>query len=287
MRKLFYLAAAMAGVLVLGSCDSSDEEYVTAYNYNQNYTYVFDTESNTGSLNDGAKYGVKVDYTNQTISFEIADIKVDPAKDDIDITLRDASFKVDKDGGIVVSVPSFVSIVGGKTHNVTSFYFHHVTRTFIAINTIIDTFEISYVIDGRYAVRAVQTPCAMVGKTVLTDLSDGTEKTDTRPIYVYRLNRNTGKATFEIQGLTYNNKIYNVLSLEDIDYTISNRGLIFSAQGDVVPKTYTTPVTDMVIKNFSATTTFVPQMSVSFQINDECKVNATVNGTGSSANAAN
>lgn len=277
----------MAGVLVLGSCDSSEEEYVTAYNYNQNYSYVTDMENNTTSLNDGAKYGVKVDYTNQTISFEIADIKVDPAKDDIDIMLRDASYKVDKDGGIVVSVPSFVSIVGGKTHNVTSFYFRHVTRTFIAINTIIDTFEVSYVIDGKYAVRAVQTPCAMVGKTILTDLANGTEKTDTRPIYVYRMNRNTGKATFEIQGLTYNNKIYNVLTLEDIDYTISNRGLIFSAQGDVVPKTYTTPVTDMVIKNFSATTTFVPQMSVSFRINDDCNVNATVSGTGSSANTAN
>lgn len=287
MRKLLYLAAAMAGVLVLGSCDSSEEEYVTAYNYNQNYSYVTDMDNNTTSLNDGAKYGVKVDYTNQTISFEIADIKVDPTKDDIDIMLRDASYKVDKDGGIVVSVPSFVSIVGGKTHNVTSFYFRHVTRTFIAINTIIDTFEVSYVIDGKYAVRAVQTPCAMVGKTILTDLTNGSEKTDTRPIYVYRMNRNTGKATFEIQGLTYNNKIYNVLTLEDIDYTISNRGLTFSAQGDVVPKMYTTPVTDIVIKNFSATTTFVPQMSVSFRINDDCNVNATVNGTGSSANTAN
>lgn len=271
---------------MLGSCNSSDEEYVTAYNYNQNYTYVVDTENNTSSLNDGAKYGVRVDYTNETISFEIADIKIDPAKDDIDISLRDASFKIDKDGAIVVSVPSFVSTVKGDTHNVTSFYFRHVTRTFISINTIIDTFEISYVLDGRYVVRAVQTPCAMVGKTIMTNLSDGTEKTDTRPIYVYRLNRNTGKATFEIQGMTYNNKIYNVLSLEDVDYSISNRGLTFSAQGDIVPKLYTTPVTDMVIKNFSATTTFAPQMSVSFRINDDCSVNATVNGTGSSANAA-
>lgn len=284
MKKILYLAAAMAGVLVLGSCNSSDEDYVSSYNYNQNYTYVFDSENNTSSLNDGAKYGVRVNYTNQTISFEIADIKVDPTKDDIDIQLQDASYKIDSDGGIVVSVPSFVSTVGGKTHNVTSFYFRHVTRTFIAINTIVDTFEISYVIDGKYGVRAVQTPCAMVGKTVLTDLSNGTEKTDTRPIYVYRLNRNTGKATFEIQGLTYDNKIYNTLSLEDIDYVISNRGLVFNAQGDVVPKFYTTPVTDMVIKNFSASTTFVPQMSVSFNINGECDVNATVNGTGSSAN---
>lgn len=287
MKKLLYLVAAMAGVLVLGSCNSSEENYVTAYNYNQNYTYVLDTEGNTASLNDGARYGVRVDYTNQTISFEITDIKVDPTKDDIDIQLRDVSYKIDKDGGIVVSVPSFVSIVGGKTHNVTSFYFHHVTRTFIAINTIIDTFEISYVIDGRYAVRAVQTPCAMVGKTIMTDISNGTEKTDTRPIYVYRLNRNTGKATFEIQGMTYDNKIYNVLTLEDIDYTISNLGMTLRAQGDIVPKSYTTPITDMVIKNFSANTTFVPQMSVSFRINDDCNVNATVNGTGSSANTAN
>lgn len=285
MKKIFGLLLAVMSLGALSACSGSDDETVINYTYNNNYTYTMNTGNNTEYIGGPASYAVKINFTKGTASIAISQLELAANLDPIKLELVDAKFEYDKYGALVVNVPVFVSTALGQSHEVTSFVFRHVSSTVPWVGIVVDSFDVSYVVDGNYVVRAVQASVMMQGQTEVTDLNNGSKSTQERPLYSYSLNRNSGKAKFTINSLAFGTTTPVEMRLEDVPYTINNKGIVFESTDNIVPMTYTSPMTGVVISNFKATTTFTPTMKVDFLINNpdgvqQYKVSADVSGSG-------
>lgn len=288
--KTFFAVAIAVGFV---SCGDSNNENAWHLNYSNNYTYVVNTGDSSEYVGAGAEYDLDVDLNAGLINISVSDLILGPSMSPVSLKIENTKYSISDKGAMVVSVPRFQSVVGSQSHEITSFNLTHMRRTLLYAGVISDLFTISYVVDGTYAVTAIQCSTILVGETTVTDTATGNSVEQTRPYYFYDMDLTNRTARFYIGQLSYNGNARSNntdsysgaassgIVIEDIPFTISSTGVEFLATEDIVPKINGVVSPDDVIESFRASLDYRNyKLSVMFTIAKIFEVKASLNASG-------
>lgn len=279
IKTLFLFAAAS---MAMSSCLSDDdgEEKVT-FAYSNNFSYVVDTSVNTtqGELFEGAVYTIELDMSKGTAGVTVSNLTLSSSGSRLSFSLRDQDYKV-SNGMTIIDVPEYVTTINGSTHTISDFTLSYLPRI---VSGGIDAsyYNVVFVVDNRYVVRAIQKASLMYGETVMTDLGTNGSGTLTNPtpFVGYDLDYTKGTATYYIYNIQYDGNLYSTIRLDGIPFTVDASGVTLSSDEEITP-VMTGDAESNKVKDFRSVCTFEPEMTLNMVIADKYSIDGKYNLTG-------
>lgn len=247
----------MAATFALTSCDSDDNEQTIQYGYDYNISYVTDLNANTvlGTEIEGANYIIEYDLINGKAEVTITNLRLTAGGSPISLRIEDATYNY-VNGATVISVPNATSLLGG-THTISNFKLSQAMIGIEKMGKVVVYYSISYTVDNRYQVVAVQEHAYLPGTTTVTMNSTGNQiLTSKDPYYEYDLDRDTGTADITAYWLSNDKTTYWELEFEDIPYTMTPYGIKIDAEGTFTAEQTSTGSAPFVAKAISMDSRF-------------------------------
>ncbi|MDE6809689.1 MAG: hypothetical protein K2J42_06330 [Muribaculaceae bacterium] len=242
MKKLSYLAILVISVIAtscLGS-NSSSFEYTRSLQSSANFSVVKSLETGSESvIANGAVYELKILPDEGKISVSVSGLQLTPNSGSYAFTIADATFKYDESGALVLSLNDVPDASNGVA--VTDFKLSYLER-YMDSNTAIPAWVISYTINGRYTVRAVQKTTVLFGTSDVTVIQSGSNYRQNTAFYSLRFDpagatSNEIKANFYLFNAKFADKMPKMnMAIQDIPVTIGVNS--FSMRADEL-KIYT------------------------------------------------
>lgn len=229
--SLFALAAAV----MMTSCDSDDPTSTYVYQYKSDFSYVTDLQTGSTEVLDAAEYDVEFDVASGAADIVVSNLKYSSSKPATKLHIE-STFRQNEERALVVNVPSATSVAGSYTHQVTDFHLAQSAVQISAVGQMFLFYDIYYVVDGRYAVRAVQTHVVLAGSTVVTPVGSAEGKTDRQPFYSYVLNPSTSTADLVIYNLNDGKTTYPQLLFEKLPYSVGANGVSINVTDKLTAK---------------------------------------------------
>lgn len=203
MKKLSYLAILVISVIAtscLGS-NSSSFEYTRSLQSSANFSVVKNIETGAESvIANGAVYELKIRPDEGKISVSVSGLQLTPNSGSYSFTIDDATFKYDETGALVLTVTDHLdtSMSGIAINNFSLSYLER----YMDGSTAIPAWAISFTINGRYTVRAVQKTTVLFGTSDVTVIQSGSNYTQNTAFYSLRFDP-TGATSNEIKANFY------------------------------------------------------------------------------------
>lgn len=253
MKLLKTLLLSFVFALTLASCDSDDAKQTVQYSYNNSITYVTDLTTNQSQSLEGARYIIDFDLVSGKANVDISNLYLTLGGNPTRLKIEQAAFKQDNQtGALVINVPNATSVVGGTSHNISNF---RLSQSMVYIGALGQTavyYAVSFDVDSRYSVVAVQGAAYFPGTTTISSTADGSNVAESsRTFYSYQLNRQKGEATVTVYALDDKKHFYTELSFENLPYTLTAQGIRINVENDVTAKQPSASATPFVAKAIS------------------------------------
>lgn len=241
MKIISSTIIAAVAAMAFASCDSDNSKDIVQYGYDKDVTYVTDLNTNTTTELAGANYILELDLVNAKANVDITNLRLDETGTPVKLRIEQAKLGYNAEtGATVITAANAVSVVGGVSHTISNFKLSQTIVYITALGGQTTYYSISYTVDNRYNVTAVQTGAYLPGTTVITDNATGNELAkSTRPYYMYVLDREKSKATLVVYGVTIDNVTYRELSFENLPYSLTPFGISINVDEDVIAKQLT------------------------------------------------
>lgn len=249
MKIFKTIMLSMAATLALTSCDSDDNEQTIQYGYDYNVSYVTDLNANTmlGTELDGAKYIMDFNLTEGTADVTITGLRLSADSSPISLRIQNATFDY-VNGATVINVPNATSVYGG-THSITNFKYSQSMKSIEKFGRISVYYSISYTVDNRYNVVAVQEDAYLPGTTVVTSTASGDQlDSSTAPYYNYDLDYDTNTADVSAYWLYDGETTYYDLEFDDLPYKLTPYGIEINVEGNFTAEQSNAGATPFVAK---------------------------------------
>lgn len=281
MKKLLFSLLALPALMGMTSCDDGKVANYQSFVYENNLTYSIDTENNTQYVGAPVDYNCKFDYDNGTFDLKGSGLVLAQGLSPISIAVEGVKYRFTDNGGINVTVPSVISVYGGQSHEITNFSFTRWSRQITYAGLQIDNIALSFVVDGRYVVRAVQAVGALVGRTQVADVQESPKPVEqTQPFVIYTLDYSSKKAVVSYNFLTLGGYKYTTIQMKDIPFDLTPQGVQFPFLLQFDAQVVNQPNVEMKLRGLDISLNYVPEMTVSFTANDRYAVTGTYNATG-------
>lgn len=231
MKIFKTIMLSIAATFALTSCDSENEQTVQ-YVYDYNVSYVTDMNANTtlGTQFDGAKYVMDFDLTEGTVNVSIFGLRLNPTSSPIQLKIENATYKF-VNGATVINVPNATSTFG-ETHSISNFKFSQTMKEIEKMGQIEVYYAISYTVDNRYNVVAVQEEAFLPGSTVVTNNATGEiAYSSSEPYYNYDLDDDNGTAEISAYFLSDGEKKFLDLEFDNLPYRLTPYGIEINVEG--------------------------------------------------------
>lgn len=195
MKKLSYLAILVIAVLAtscLGS-NSSSFEYTRSLQSSSNFTVVSDGTGDETVIATGGVYELRILPDEGKLSVSVSGLQLSPNSGSYSFTIQDAPFKYDETGALVVSVTDHLD-ASGQGLAINKFELRYLER-YMDGTTAIPAWSISFIVNGRMNVRAIQKTTVLFGLSEVTVAQSGT---------TYRQNTSYYSLRFVPDGATSN-----------------------------------------------------------------------------------
>ena len=236
----------LAAAVMITSCDSDDPKSTYEYQYKSNFSYVTDLQTGAAEVLDAAEYEIEFDVASGAADIVISNLKYSSSKPATKLHIE-STFRQNENRALAVNVPSATSVANGYTHQVTDFRLAQSAVQISAVGQMFLFYDISFVLDNRYSVRAVQTHVVLAGKTVITPVGSTEGKTDRQPFYSYILNPSTSAATLVVYNLSDGKTTYPELQFEKLPFTVGPNGVNINVTDKLTAKQSAATATPFVI----------------------------------------
>lgn len=237
MKLIKTLLITLVATFSLASCNSNDAKQTVQYRHLNNISYVTDLTTNESQMLQGAVYTLDFDLIAGKAAIDISNLFLTLGGAPQHVIIESTPYKEDSNGAIVVSVPNTTSLVGGMTHNISNFRLSQNMAFIPALGQTAVYYAVSFEIDGKYSVTAVQSAAYFPGQTLITPTAEGTTPANSnRTFYSYLLNREKGTATLSVYALDCNGKYYHELDFEELPFTVNSLGININAEGNFTAK---------------------------------------------------
>lgn len=238
----------IVAALALTSCDSGDPKQTVQYGYDNNITYVTDLTDNTTATTEAAYYIMDFDMISGKANVDISNLRLTAGGSPIRLKIEQATYGQDKEtGAIVINVPNATSTVGGTSHTISNFKLSQSMAYIQSLGQSSIYYAVSFELDGRYNVVAVQKAAYLPGSTTITRNSDGSVVNNTnRTFYSYELDRDKSTARVTAYYLDDKENIYPQLAFENLPFTLTSRGIEINVEEEITAKQLTTTATPFV-----------------------------------------
>lgn len=196
--KKFKVLSALSFIflaIALSSCLGESKTEITQNPQlasNRNMSVIIDRNSaDDGAyqiIGTGADYSLSIELTERVFNLSVSGLQLKPGAGSYSFTIANQTFTLDKFGGVMMNIPSYVD----EKNNVriTDFKFHYLARGLGGMN--IPVWTITYTVNDQYDVRVVPTSCYYFGSTQITDLAeDKTEASGTETYYCVQFDPKT------------------------------------------------------------------------------------------------
>lgn len=239
MKKLSYLAILVIAVLAtscLGS-NSSSFEYTRSLQSSANFTIVSDGAGEETVIAAGGVYELRILPDEGKISVSVSGLQLAPNSGSYSFTIQDVPFKYDETGALVVSVTDHLD-TNGQGLAINKFELRYLER-YMDGTTAIPAWSISFVVNGRMTVRAVQRTTVLFGLSEVTVPASGTTYRQNTAYYSLRFvpdgaTSNLIKAHLYLFDAKFADKMPKMnLGILDIPTTVTVNS--FSMHADALP----------------------------------------------------
>lgn len=231
MKIFKTIMLSIAATFALTSCDTDNEQTVQ-YIYDYSVSYITDMNVNSalGYQLDGAKYVMDFDLINGNANVTIFGLTLAPDTAPINLKIENATYKT-TNGATVINVPNATSVMGG-THSISNFKFSQTLKGIDNLNRIAVYYSISFTVDNRYKVVAVQEEAYLPGSTIVLNNATGEQiLSSTDPCYNYDLDDDKGTAELVAFFLSDGEKKYIELEFDNLPYRLTPYGIEINVEG--------------------------------------------------------
>lgn len=231
MKIFKTIMLSIVATFALTSCDTDNEQTVQ-YIYDYSVSYITDMNANSalGYQLDGAKYVMDFDLVNGNANVTIFGLALAPDTAPINLKIENATYKT-TNGATVINVPNATSVMGG-THSISNFKFSQTLKGIDNLNRIAVYYSISFTVDNRYKVVAVQEEAYLPGSTIVLNNATGERiLSSTDPCYNYDLDDDKGTAELVAFFLSDGEKKYIELEFDNLPYRLTPYGIEINVEG--------------------------------------------------------
>lgn len=269
--KNLYLAIVIAlASMTFTSCISDSEDSFWNYTFTDNLTHVTNKTTGEAELFNGANYTIECNLNEGTATLIVKNLILGQSDPYTGLVLRDLKYSYNTEGALVVNAAAAVSNSNGEIHSISSLSLIQYLRT--APTGIECTYSISYVVDGIYEVRAVQSSATYTGSTQITNLTDDDTSTSDNPYYAYSLDLKTKTAKLASYGLRWDGTTHSSLVISAIPFTIDSNGIHLKSDGPLTPTIDFLDKADTPVTNIDATVSYNGRMTARMTIDDNYRV---------------
>lgn len=270
--KSIFLIGAVS--LAMTSCldNGKDEQWTSvALPSSDNLTYVVNLDNYADKIESGADYNIKYIISSGKADFSVRNLSLGEGGE-LSFTISGLAFSYGEDGRVVISANSVLD--DNNNHTISNL---NVVRWERYLGSVLSPItSISFVVDGKYHVRAMQKNVTLLGKTQVITSNDGVQtiKESSTPTYGYTLEKD-GKATFYVANIELFDQNFSRLALKNMEYSVTSSGITFKGQEAMTPTFIPDPVENFTIDDFIATQNLNFGIAVGFNIGEDTRVSAS------------
>lgn len=262
--KLFKTTLLSLVALLLTSCWGTEPPTNTiqyGYASTRNYSYVTNSDNATADVFNGANYVWKYDLTAGICTVNVSDVRLAADKDPIEFVIENVKYAQNKYFGIVIDVPR----AEYKDLVITEFKCISYDRTIGYGSGTTSYYDISYVINGKYRVRAITQKSLMDGPMLITNTAGQKVEEQNKTSYAYTLNFEKNTVDFTIYNLNVNSILYNEMTFKNLPFSISDYGINVVLDKTITPVNIGDKPIDVPADDLRINISYTPSINVSFR----------------------